>query len=185
MYERGQIYAIIDEEGMEVYIGSTCNELYKRWNDHKRNAKLHPDRDIYKYIMENGGFEKFRIVLVEDYPCSCKKELVRREGELIKSFNPVGNRYIAGRTKSEWLDDNKEKILERLREWREDNKEKIQEKNRKYHEQNKEKILEQRREYREQNKDKIRERDRKYREQNRDKINERRRKQYRNKKGEL
>jgi len=143
MYERGQIYAIIDEEGMEVYIGSTCNELYKRWYKHKNDAKRYPNRDIYKYITENGGFEKFRIVLLEYFPCSCKKELERREGEVIKDINPVGNRNIAGRTRAEYL-----------AEYRKQNRDKIREKNceyqrewrRKNYEQNKEKINERRRE---------------------------------------
>ena len=151
MYERGQIYAIIDEEGMEVYIGSSCNELYKRWHKHKNDAKRNPNTPIYKYIIENGGFEKFRIVLVEDYPCSCKKELVRREGELIKAINPVGNRRIAGRTKTEWYEDNKELILERQREWRIQNKDKMLESMRKYKEQNREKIREYQREWQRKN----------------------------------
>jgi len=185
MYERGQIYAIIDEEGMEVYIGSTCNELYKRWNGHKGDAIKKPNVPIYKYIMENGGFEKFRIVLVEDFPCTCKKELLRREGEVIKAINPIGNRKIAGRTNAEWREDNKERIQERDRKYYEQNRKKIRECQREYYEQNKEMNLERLREYYEQNRKRIREYQREYHQKNKEKICERHRENYRKKENEL
>jgi gas vesicle protein len=77
-------------------------------------------------------------------------ELNRREGEHIRNNNCI-NRYIAGRTKKEYREDNKEKIKEQKKEYYEDNKEKIKQ----YLENNKEKIKEQMKEYREDNKEKI------------------------------
>ena len=169
-YKCAKLYAIVGEDGMEVYVGSTCSPLYKRWWQHQHYAKKYPNRDIYKYISENGGCEKFRIILVEEYPCENRDQLRRREGEHIKKLNPVGNHLVAGRTKQEYYKDNQETILEKQRQYHEQNSETINEKKRQYYEQNPEYW----RQYHEQN----REKQRQYYEQNREKLNEKQR-QYR------
>ena len=188
-YKCAKVYAIVGEDGMEVYVGSTCSPLYKRWWEHRHSAKRYPNRDIYKYISENGGFEKFRIILVEEYSCENRDQLRRREGEHIKRLNPVGNRNVAGRTKQEYYQDNQEVFLENRRQYREQNpeywrqyheqnRETINEKRRQYHEQNRETINEKKRQYHEQNRETIKEKQRQYHEQNRETINEKKR-QYR------
>jgi len=100
-YKCGKVYAIVGEDGLEVYVGSTCSPLHKRWYGHKDLAKKGHRSPIYKYIAENGGFEKFRIILVEEYPCENRKQLERQEGEHIRRLKPVGNRNMAGATDEE------------------------------------------------------------------------------------
>jgi hypothetical protein len=185
-YKNGQIYAIVNEEGKEVYIGSSCQPLYKRWYQHKQDSKRRSHFNVYKHIEECGGFEKFRIILVEEYPCENKKQLERREGEHIKRINPVGNRFVAGRTQKEYnklyREQNREGINERRREYYDENRDRINERRREYHEQTCNHINERRRKYYEENRDRINERKRKYYEENRDRINERKRERYRLKK---
>ena len=60
--------------------------------------------------------------LYENYPCNNKKELERREGEIIRQFKAdinynVINKAIAGRTHKEYTEDNKDKILEQKKQY--------------------------------------------------------------------
>jgi len=140
-YQKAKIYKLWSPQGEEdeIYIGSTCNELYKRKNGHKRN------NDCRSKIL----FEKYddvRIELIEYYPCNNKEELFKKEGEYIRE-NKCLNRCIAGRTLKEWREDNKEKRKEYDKKWKENNKEKNKEHNKKWKENNKEKIAEYSREY--------------------------------------
>jgi hypothetical protein len=57
-------------------------------------------------------FEKYddvRIELIEEFPCENKMELNKREGHYIRTLECV-NKLVAGRTKKEWREDNKEKF---------------------------------------------------------------------------
>jgi hypothetical protein len=69
------------------------------------------------------------IELLEAYQCNSKIELHKREGELIRQYKDICvNRCIAGRTKKQFYEDNKEKLQKQQKEYREENKEKIKEK---------------------------------------------------------
>ena len=128
-YSKGKIYKLWSPQGEEIYIGSTIQSLAVRKAEHKR-------LDCSSKIL----FEKYddvRIELIEEYPCKNKMELNRREGEHIRN-NDCVNKLIAGRTKKEYREDNKENILEKLKEWRENNKDY----NLNYYTENKEKIAE-------------------------------------------
>ena len=144
-YQNGKIYKLWSPQGTEdeIYIGSTCDELYKRKYNHKQ-----PTNNCKSKIL----FEKYddvRIELVEEYPCNSKAELNKKEGEYIKN-NKCLNRNVAGRTHKEYCEDNKESIKEYLHHYQkeyyfknyEKNKEKILERKKKYYQDNKEKILE-------------------------------------------
>ena len=48
-----------------LYVGSTWQTLRGRWSRHKSDAKLHPDRKVFEFIRENGGFDCFELVLLE------------------------------------------------------------------------------------------------------------------------
>jgi hypothetical protein len=55
--------------------------------------------------MLNLGIDKFKIELIENFPCDRKEDLERREGYYIKKLNTLAgngyNRYLPGRTKEE------------------------------------------------------------------------------------
>jgi hypothetical protein len=101
-YGSGKIYAIRSKLTDKVYIGSTCQTIEQRFNDHKSK--------FARYKVGNTNMTSFIIIayvdayieLIEDFPCSSKKELERREGEFIKKYNSlVVNKMVAGRTRKE------------------------------------------------------------------------------------
>ena len=149
-YQFGKIYKIWSPSQDLQYIGSTAQELSQRLAGHKKNFKCfnNPENKFNKYCAsyEVLKFEDYRIDLLENYSCSSKSDLNKREGEYIKN-NICVNKYIPGRTKKEHYQDNRDKI-------------------KKYYNDNRDKILIQCKEYREDNRDKIK----KYRQDNKDKI---------------
>ena len=128
-YNNGKIYKIEALGTDEIYVGSTCSPLSVRMATHRANYKKwkagkHNKCKSYD-LFEKYGLENCKIRLIELYPCTCKDELERREGECQKELLGKGlvNKNIAGRTKKEWYDDNKEHI----KKYYETNKEKINE----------------------------------------------------------
>jgi hypothetical protein len=163
-YKNGKIYTIRSHQTDQIYIGSTTQPLSKRLYEHRKKYKKYITGEHY-YISSFDilQYEDAYIELLEEYPCENKMMLEKREGELMRDNNCV-NKYIAGRTRKEYYQDNKDKI----KEYYQDNKDKIKE----YTEENKDKINEYKKKYREENKDKINEYKKKYREENKDKIKE-------------
>ena len=159
-FSKGKIYKITNDFNDDVYIGSTCDRLVKRFATHKAAAKQekNKNRPLYKLINEV-GFQRFRIQLIEEFPCNDKYELRQREGHYIRILSKNLNKNIAGRTeqetKKEYRDNNKEKIKETKKEYYEKNKEQILDYIKQYKEDNKEKIKENNKEYRDNNKEKI------------------------------
>ena len=141
-YSNGKIYKLWSPQGDDIYIGSTTQSLAKRKQKHKTINKCSA-----KILFEK--YDDVRIELIEEYPCKNKMELNRREGEHIRNNNCV-NKFIAGRTYKEWVEDNKEHRLEYQKlynkEYSKNNKEKLLEYHKEYRENNKEKILEKMRE---------------------------------------
>ena len=82
-YQKGKIYKIVNltvNDDCECYIGSTCDTLAKRFAYHKRDAELERYANMVIYQkMKECGIDNFRIILVEDYPCNNKSELLARE----------------------------------------------------------------------------------------------------------
>ena len=68
----------------------------------------------------------------------------KKEGEYIRT-NECVNKSIAGRTHDEWVDENKEKVIQYKKKYKNNNKEKIKEQNKIYREENKEQLTQKRR----------------------------------------
>ena len=109
-YKNGKIYQIVCNITGETYIGSTCNSLEHRLATHKN------DNCRSKQIIERGDYY---IELLETYPCNNEFELNRKEGEYQRLIKCV-NCCIAGRTKKEYYEDNKDVILKKHRKYRAD-----------------------------------------------------------------
>jgi len=195
-YKNGKIYKIVDIGYTKMYIGSTTQPLYKRFSTHKgdfirwKNNKR--SKNTVYDIFEEFGVDNCKIELIEECPCENKNQLERKEGEHIKNNNCV-NKIVAGRTKQEYRETNKDKIAEKAKQYYETNKDNIIEQQKKYRETNKDKkaeydkkykesnkdyIREQKKEYYKTNKDTMAEREKKYRETNKDKINAKKRELY-------
>ena len=152
-YKNGKIYKIINAVNDKIYIGSTTQPLFKRFYHHKHSSKTNSKIYLYKAI-EEIGIEKFKIVLIEEYPCENKEQLIAREQYHIDLYNSTKNGYnnrYAQRSDSKYRLDNKIIINEKIKEYKNKNKEKIKQQSKEYYELNKEKI----KKYAEKNKEKF------------------------------
>ena len=73
-YSNAKIYKIINSIDDQIYVGSTILPLSTRFSVHKYEAKLHPERKLYKYFTKY-GIEHFKIILIKLFPCNNKLEL--------------------------------------------------------------------------------------------------------------
>ena len=155
-YKNSKIYAIKSDLTDKIYIGSTTQRLCKRFSQHKDN--------FLKNKETVSSFELFKIgncfiELIELFPCSCKEELFKKEGEIIRQFKDIViNKQIAGRKNKEWYEDNKEKQITKQKKYSNDNKDKVKEYQKEYYEKNKEKLIEYQNKNKEKNNEKKRER---------------------------
>jgi len=161
-YSKTIIYKLCcnDTNITDIYIGSTCN-FSRRKNCHKSDCNNESRNSynlkVYQFIRDNGNFENWSMIQLEEKSVENKREKEALEREWIEKLKPSLNIQLPTRSRKEWVNDNMEYVKEKCKE--------------KYI-QNKEKILEKRKEYREKNKDKLKEQKKKYREENKDKIKE-------------
>jgi predicted GIY-YIG superfamily endonuclease len=82
------IYKIVPlDDSKALYIGSTTN-FKRRLRQHKKNSTNKFKRTVlYLYIREMGGFDKFKMEKIIDYPCQTRGEGLKKERELIDSMN--------------------------------------------------------------------------------------------------
>ena len=120
-YEKGKIYMITDVAYNERYYGSTIEPLNKRMIHHKhryvnQNSGKETCLRSANALFNKYGYENCKIELVENYPCSSKEELRKREGLHIRK-NQCVNKYIAGRTQDEYNEENREQKNAKKMEW--------------------------------------------------------------------
>jgi hypothetical protein len=170
-YSKGKIYKITNDYNDEVYVGSTCDSIGKRFCGHKYASYEIKSKHLplYKLINEI-GIERFRIQLIEEYPCEDKYQLIQKEGEYIRELGTL-NKRIAGRTGQEYRKENKDKIKETQKIYHSKNKEIIKEKSKEYHNSEHAKQLRKAYEQTDEYKEKKRILDKNYRENNSEKIN--------------
>ena len=167
-YKNGKIYTIrCKNDDSLIYVGSTVQPLFKRWHQHKKNLNNEKCNNIllYQKIRET-NIDDWYIELHEDITCESKEQLNKREGQIIREIGTL-NKLIAGRTKKEYIEDNKDKILQNKKEYQEKNKEYYKEYHKEYQEKNKDKIKEYKkiynRKYQQNNKNKKKEYNKEYR----------------------
>ncbi len=123
-YSNGKIYTIrCRTDDTKIYVGSTIQPLAIRFGGHKRNSKTENKKHYKIYTEINDNWDDWYIELYENYPCSCKEELRKREGEVIRLIGNL-NMKIAGRNKKEYQIDNAEKIKEYNYQYNIENKDK-------------------------------------------------------------
>lgn len=150
-YKNGKIYVIRCTDSDDEYIGSTVQSLSVRMAGHRRDYKSKPNACASSILIGRGTAY---IELVEDFPCDNVEQLRKREGEIIRSRNCV-NKRVAGRSKDEYYQENRDILLEKVKQYYQENKEEKSTYNKEYAKQNKDKIRVQRKEYRLKNKEAI------------------------------
>jgi hypothetical protein len=139
------------------YVGSTKNFRLRKYG-HKSgcnnpNDYSHYNHLVYKYMRENGGWDEFEMVPIEEYECENFTQARIREEYWRQYYKAQGNSKKAYTSEEE-----------RIEYLRQQNKLK----NGLYYIENKDKIIK----YRQENKDKIKQQKQKYRQENKEKIKE-------------
>lgn len=152
-YEKSKIYKLQCDDG-HYYYGSTRSELSRRLYDHK-HASLNQAYRVYEHI-KTIGWERVTMILIEEFPCSDRKELLKRENMYIMEHlsDPLClNTICASITEDERREKHrrlnekyKDKLAEYHKEKRTGNPE-VAEYQRQYREKNKEKIKENKKAY--------------------------------------
>jgi len=146
-YKNGVIYKICckDKDITDCYVGSSCSHISRK-SSHKSNCNNKNSREynypVYRYIRDNGGWGNWEFVLLEEYPCENKNQLVIRERYWFEKLGATLNKRYPERSKTEYYQENKEEILEKRKEYHKQNREKISEKGKEHYQKNKVEILE-------------------------------------------
>ena len=136
-YQNSKIYRLVNDELNLTYYGSTTQSLSKRLNGHNETNNKCKSKLLY---VNN---YKPIIVLVENYPCSSKEELLKRERYYIENNECVNGvvpyiskiEYIEKRKK--YYQDNREEKIEKVKQYKLKNKEKFLEYSKQYYDDNK------------------------------------------------
>jgi adenylate kinase family enzyme len=142
---KGSVYIIRSHQTDDVYYGCTMQMLCQRMADHRACYKRWLN-GIANYVSSYDilKYDDAYIELVEEVEFMNKAILYAREGHYIRE-NKCVNKQIAGRTRQQWTQDNKEDLTEYQKQYREDNKEIVAEYRKQYYEANKAEINERRR----------------------------------------
>jgi hypothetical protein len=174
-FSKTKIYKIVckDVSIPDLYVGHTTN-LIKRRGSHKDACCKEHNKQYnqykYQFIRENGGWDNFEIVLIEDFPCDNVEEATRRERYWVENLNASLNKQIPSRTQVEYTETRKEHFKEYKHQYYLENKERLTEKNKNYHQENKEEIKQKQHELYEKNKEERLEKAKEYRDNNKDTI---------------
>ena len=158
-YTKNVIYKIQhNDDDTLLYVGHTTNFI-KRKSMHKYNCGTNSS-PVYKMIRENGGWECFTMIVIQNFPCESKIEACIEEDRTMREMKASMNgrrAYVSSEEKTEYQKGY-------MKEYNERNKEQIRESKKEYmkeyNERNKEPISEYQREYRQANKELFSEKDR-------------------------
>lgn len=152
-YSKCVIYKICcrDPSVTYEYYGHTTNKTNRKIG-HKFSCNNETNKNynlkVYQTIRENGGWNNWQFIVVEEYPCQNVNEATLRERYWIELKQAKLNMNIPSRTIEEWYEEhegynkkyyekNKEQILEHHKKYNEENKEKISEYKKEYYNDNK------------------------------------------------
>ena len=171
-YKNGKIYQIVSDQTDKVYIGSTTQKLCQRMTHHRSEFFLNKSSTFSKELMQ---YSDAKILLIEEYPCENKEQLLKREGEIMRTFENRVNKQIAGNYISMTQKEYGKQI-------RMKNRERIQESGKKYYKNNKEIISVKDKDRYTKNKEIIRDRQKDYYENNKEAICDHSKNHYKNNK---
>jgi hypothetical protein len=138
-YQKSVIYKIEHLENPALlYVGSTT-DFIKRKSRHKTNYNNETNYKLYKMIRENGGWDSFKIMIIKEYPCLNKIELLIEEEKITKQLKASLNTIKAYTTEEEkkeyrynYIVNNKDKINETRKKYIEKNIDIVKEKQSEY-----------------------------------------------------
>ena len=119
-YTNAVIYKIQHHEKLElVYVGSTT-DFTRRKAEHKRrchnsNDKNH-DAKIYRMIRDNGGWDDFKMIIIKEFPCDSKIELLIEEDLMMMELKSSLNSCKSYCTEDKYRNANREARDRKYRE---------------------------------------------------------------------
>ena len=141
-YSKSKIYKIINDIDDYVYIGSTTERLSSRMAKHRFDMKKPQNNGKIYQHMRKYGPKYFHIVLIRNYSCTSKEELVKEERRefdlydknvLLNTYRPKITNIERLQLKQTWNTNNKEYF----KIWKQNNKLHVKMYRQKYDEHNK------------------------------------------------
>lgn len=134
----------------DIYVGHTT-DFTKRKSSHKSHCNNQNSEkynyDVYKFIRDNGGWNNFDMVMVEQYSCQNRFLAEQRERYWLETLNATLNKVIPTRIRDEWIEVNKDTISEKRKIYNQQNKEHISIQTKIYYDNNKNYFEEKRKKY--------------------------------------
>ena len=97
-YSKCSIYKIehVNDDKLN-YIGNTTNfkqrkAAHKACCNNEKGSKY--NYKLYQIIRKNGGWESFKMIELEKYPCKDRQEVERREYEIIRELKATMNTHF-------------------------------------------------------------------------------------------
>jgi len=114
------IYKIIckDSNITNTYVGLTI-DFKERKRQHTKNCINFKKGKLYDFIRNNGGWDNWEMLVVENYSCLTRKEAGLREKYWYETLNANLNKNYPSRNYDEYYEANRERFLEVSRSWRE------------------------------------------------------------------
>ena len=123
-YSKTIMYKLVcnDLEIKDCYVGHTT-DMTKRKYKHKSSCNNEKGKEFnekkYVYIRDNGGWDNWSMVMIEEYSCKNKQEATKRERELYESLEAKLNTIRPYVNEEE----NKERLSINAKKWNETHKE--------------------------------------------------------------
>ena len=122
-YSKNVIYKILhNDDDTLLYVGHTTN-FTKRKALHKYRC-IKKTTPVYKMIRDNGGWECFNMIVIQNFPCENKMEARIEEDRIMREMKASMNTlraYTSLEEKKEYMKEyvevNKEHIRERTKEY--------------------------------------------------------------------
>ena len=156
-YSKSVIYKIqsIHDDNL-LYIGSTT-DFTRRKSEHKKLCETNKSK-VYEMIRENGGWDCFNMIVIKEFPCENKKELLIEEDCVMRELKSTLNNiraYLSDEERPEskrqytkkYRATHKEQIFKSKKEYRAKHKEQIAKKKKEYQQTHKEQIAKRKKEY--------------------------------------
>ena len=136
-YANGIQYKIVcnDPAITDCYNGSCCSLKYRK-KSHKEKSLYPNDKGynlkVYRFIRENGGWDNWVFIQLEESPCKSKQELLARERHwfdilrpTLNSYSPTLNIEKMKKTKAEYMSSHREDHKKYMVQYNKTHKEKI------------------------------------------------------------
>ena len=128
-YSNSKIYKLCcrDENIKEIYVGSTMNYI-SRLHSHRHISKTLENKNskskLYTFIRQNGGFDNWKLEIIESTSVNTLNELKSIERKYIEELKPDLNTNLPTRSNEEYYQNNREYFIEKMKKYVYDNKSK-------------------------------------------------------------